>query len=53
MVPDNSVEHRDSEVARPPAAQMAPVQVSNCSRLGLVANPPGLRRSLSDWLRRR
>ena len=53
MAPENPVEHRDGEVARTHAAAMVPLHVSSYSRLGLVANPPGFRRSLGDWLRRR
>ena len=30
-----------------------PIQVHNCSRVGLQANPPGIQLSLTKWFRRR
>ena len=29
------------------------LRVHSCSRVGLQANPPGQRRTVGDWLRRR
>ncbi len=37
--------------AAAPASE--PIQVHNCSRVGLQANPPGIQLSLTKWFRRR
>ena len=49
MVTDGSARHPEREVA----LQSPALQVLSCSRLGRQANPPGFRRSLGEWLRRR
>jgi len=36
-----------------PSQHGRPLRVQTCSRVGLQANPPGQRRTVSDWLRRR
>lgn len=49
MAMDGSARHPEREVA---PQSPAPV-VHSCSRIGLHANPPSIRLSLTDWLRRR
>jgi hypothetical protein len=51
MVPENLVQRPTGEVAPQASAAIDPMQVHSCSRIGLVANPPGFR--FSNWLRRR
>lgn len=53
MVPEKLVPHPAGEVAPQASAAITPMQVRSCSRIGLVANPPGFRLSLGDWFRRR
>lgn len=53
MKPENLVHHPHGEVAPQAPAPVTPLHVHSCGRLGLTANPPGFRRSLGDWLRRR
>lgn len=53
MVPENVVQRPAGEVAPQASTAIAPMQVHSCSRIGLVANPPGFRLSLGDWFRRR
>jgi hypothetical protein len=53
MVPEDLVPHPKGEVAPKPSASVTPMQIHSCSRIGLTANPPGFRRSLGDWFRRR
>jgi hypothetical protein len=35
-----------------PSLATVPLQVRNCSRIGLQANPPGYRLPFSGWFRR-
>jgi hypothetical protein len=53
MVPETPAHHLVGEVAPQAAAPVLAMQIHSCSRIGLTANPPGFRRSLGDWLRRR
>jgi hypothetical protein len=53
MEPEDLVPRLAGEVAPQASASATPMHVHSCSRIGLVANPPGLRRSFGDWLRRR
>jgi len=53
MVPEDRVPHPAGEVAPKASSPVTPMQIHSCSRIGLVANPPGFRLSLGDWFRRR
>ncbi len=53
MTSENLGPHPTGEVAPQAPAPVTPLHVHSCGRLGLTANPPGLRRSFGDWLRRR
>lgn len=53
MAPEKLVPSPAGEVAPQSSAPVTPMHIHSCSRIGLTANPPGLRRSLGDWLRRR
>ena len=53
MVPEDSISRPTGEVAPQAVGSAAAVQIHSCSRIGLIANPPGFRLPFSDWLRRR
>jgi hypothetical protein len=53
MALENLGPHPAGEVVPHASAPVTPTHVHSCSRIGRVANPPGFRRSFSDWLRRR